>query len=79
MKKVFSIIAIGAMTLSLSSFDSNKDESILLARNCTQVAFESYDGATDLGYSAAEASQFADQQYDNCVNDGGEAISVEFL
>jgi hypothetical protein len=64
MKKFFSIIALGAMTLSLSSFAQLASEV-----NCSTVAIDTYDAVFERSggdYSLASAA--ADAAYDSCEN-----------
>ncbi|AFU68034.1 hypothetical protein P700755_001064 [Psychroflexus torquis ATCC 700755] len=67
MKKFFSIIALGAMTISLSSFTSSVQiaESSL---NCTDAAIATHDFAMSIGYSMADASFYADVTYEICMH-----------
>ncbi|MBZ9779253.1 hypothetical protein LB452_09980 [Psychroflexus sp. CAK8W] len=72
MKKFFSIIALGAMTMSLSSFTNLKEDSnTLLNANCTQLAMDVHDSWTNQGYTDHFASGRADAAYDSCVSHSG--------
>lgn len=66
MRKVFSIIAIGAMTFSLSSFTSSL-EIVEMNQGCTDAAIVAYDFARSIGHSMADASFYADVTYEVCL------------
>jgi hypothetical protein len=69
MKKFFSIIALSAMTLSLSSFTTlnNESNNLEITNNCVQLAMEVHDSWTNQGFSDHYASGWADQAYDACM------------
>ena len=72
MKKVFSIIALCAMTMSLSSF-SDQEESVLITRNCSMEAIATYDFHMAFNnLTQAQAFALADSHYYSCISDGGE-------
>lgn len=70
MKKVFSIIAIGAMTLSLSSFTGleQKSTNLTLGPNCVSLAMAVHDSWTEQGFTDHYASGHADAAYDSCMS-----------
>ena len=68
MKKVFSIIALSAMTLSLSSFTVNNDP-LLPDDDCAESAVDLQQSYLDAGYSETEAFQAAEEYYDFCISE----------
>ena len=68
MKKFFSIIALGAMTLSLSSFTLNSDP--LPDDDCAETAVAVQQLYLETGHSQVESFQAADEYYNFCVAEG---------
>lgn len=83
MKKVFSIIALSAMTLSLSSFniDENTSNSVslIIQEDCDQNYRELKAFAIGNGASESEAENAAGDYWVNCVNNGGESEVLELI
>ena len=69
MKKVFSIIALSAMTLSLSSF-TNSDQQIEvdLKMDCMNLQHDVYAAYLSNGSTLDEAFDAAIAAYDGCVS-----------
>ena len=64
MKKVLSIIALCAMTLSLSSFSTVNSSYNQV--NCSQIAIETYDEVFEKTGSFSTASTAADAAFNSC-------------
>lgn len=82
MKKFFSIIALGAMILSLSSFsvsDTSNDAYLIIQEDCDQNYSELKAFAISNGASEAIAEQAAGDYWVNCVNNGGESEIMEII
>lgn len=83
MKKVFSIIALGAMTLSLSSFDiigdTSNNVSLIILEDCDENYRELKEFAISNGASESEAENAAGDYWVNCVNNGGESEVMEII
>ncbi|GAA0751510.1 hypothetical protein GCM10009433_01600 [Psychroflexus lacisalsi] len=65
MKKVFSIIALGTMTLSLSSFTHSRS---LEFRDCAAEAWNAGTDAQNLGFDEGTVYDVTDFVYDACIN-----------
>jgi hypothetical protein len=72
MKKFFSIIALGAMTLSLSSFD-NAD---IQGEDCAVLMNGTYAAYLIAGYNESDAFQAAIWAYEGCAFNGGEEVII---
>ena len=65
MKKVFSIIALVAMTLSLSSFTVNNNPS---EQECAALAWDAGSDAEDLQFDEDAVYEVTEFVYDACIN-----------
>ncbi len=65
MKKFFSIIALGTMTLSLSSFTYSSSYEF---RDCAAEAWNAGTDAQNLGFDEDAVYEVTDFVYDACIN-----------
>ncbi|SEA38735.1 hypothetical protein [Psychroflexus halocasei] len=75
MKKFFSIIAIGAMTIGMSSFDSEE----IYQEDCDVAYNELHDFAVNNGATDESAKAAAGNYWANCVNNGGSSAIMDAL
>ncbi|QSS97540.1 hypothetical protein [Psychroflexus sp. ALD_RP9] len=72
MKKVCSIIALSAMTLSLSSFNSSNTSMFRSETDCVQLAMDVHDSWTRQGFTDRYAAGKADEAYESCTSHAGQ-------
>ncbi len=73
MKKVCSIIALSAMTLSLSSFEKHSNTSMFISEtDCVQLAMDVHDSRTRQGFTYRYAAGKADEAYESCTSHAGQ-------
>lgn len=75
MKKFFSIIAIGAMTMGMSSFNSEE----IYQEDCDAAKNELYDFAVNNGAGHTSAEAAANNYWVNCVNNGGSSAIMDAI
>ncbi|MGO3237800.1 MAG: hypothetical protein ACTIKA_05950 [Psychroflexus halocasei] len=67
MKKFFTIIVLGAMTIGMSSFGIAEEQ----GEDCTKLMDNVYGAYLDAGYDTEHSFESAISAYEGCVENGG--------